>query len=126
MEWEIDKEMRKLGIRDPCDITEYHQSLNDATRRDINGLLDRYGGKIIGLELWSFRILRGEELRNVCNFGVSYIFREEQEGEIRRAVEEYRRKQEELRKIGCAFDVESTAEFLERLRRLALYDCLWV
>jgi hypothetical protein len=118
MEWEIDKEMRRLGIRDPCDIKEYHQSLNDATRRDINSLLDRYGGKIIGLELWSL-ILRSEELRNVCNFDISYIFREEQE-ERSGAVEEYQRKQEELRKIGYTFDVESPAEFLERLGRLAL------
>jgi len=124
--WEIVREMERLNIRSIFDITEFDQSLNDATRRDITKLLKKHRGKLIGLKLWSYEVKRGEELENVPNFGVDYIFRAEDEEKVKRIVENFEKRQGELRKIGLAYSMNEVGELLDKLDAIAVYECLWV
>lgn len=112
-ESEIIKEMKRLGIRHPLEATEHDQSLNDATRRDINRLLEEHGGQIAGLKLWKFDVKRGSELKEICNFGVDYVFKAEDMTKVEQLVAAYRRD-------------GRVDKFMGGIGELAIYSCLWV
>jgi len=114
------KEMQRLGIKDIFEITEFDQSLNDATRREINKLLKRYDDKLFGLKLWDFKIINAEELRNIHNFGVNYIFKLEDEDEVKNIIEEYKKKVKDI------YSAEADMELLNKLEEIAIYSCFWV
>lgn len=126
MTWEIDTQMKRHGIDSPFELTEFDGWANDATRRDINRLIEKHGGRVFGLKLWDFEIRRGEELRDTLNFTVDYIFRAEDEERVKQLIEEYGERQERLKKVGLAGTMEETRRFLDCLENLAVYDCLWV
>ena len=73
-EFEIDREFERLGIT-PFQATEFDQSLNDATRHDINRFVEEYGDDIMGFSLWDFKLMRGKELRGALTSSVSYLFK---------------------------------------------------
>jgi hypothetical protein len=109
---EFERELRRLG-RSYFDITEFDVSLNDATRRDINRILDS-GYAVFGLKMWDFRFLSPQELRNAGNFSVDFIFLEKDRSTVEKLIEDYK-----ARKIA----VEA---FIKKLCDLAVYDCWWV
>lgn len=112
--WEIDKEMAKHGIVNPLDLTEFDGWVNDATRRDINSIIDKYDGRVFGLKFWDWKILKGNDLRDVGNFEVDLVFTEEQMEEVKEIIDKYRN-----RKIN---DMDIIDELLNR----ALYVAMWV
>jgi hypothetical protein len=120
------KEMQRLGIKDVFEITEFDQSLNDATRREINKLLKRYNNKLFGLKLWDFKIINATELKNIHNFGVNYIFKLEDEEKVKNIIEEYKKKEKELEEQGIPFSAKETWELLNKLEEIAIYSCFWV
>lgn len=109
--WEVDKWMREHRVT-PFDLTEFDQGINDASRKDINNLLST--DRVIGLKFWSWKILRGEQLRDVCNFDVDVILRAEDEGKVRDLIGKY-----ENREI-------SDKQVIDAIFDLAVYIPIWV
>ena len=112
--WEIDKEMVKHRIVNPLDLTEFDSWVNEATRKDINSIVDKYGDGVFGLEFWKWTILKGEKLRDVCNFGVDLIFKEEQLEEVKSLISKYENREIDNREI------------VDKLFDMALYIAVWV
>ena len=116
IEFEIDKEFRRLGIT-PDQACEFDKSLNDATRRDINSFVSEYGNNIMGL-YWGddddFRIMRGEELRDAENFSVHYLFKANDLKRIENAIRAYTEEHEEPERL------------LSEIEKISVYYCFWV
>ena len=111
---EFKKEMKRLGIWNPFDATEFDTSLNDAIRRDINNILRDYGDGVFGLKLWDFRFLRAGELKDAGNFSVDLIFLEKDRPKVEELVEAY--------KAGKI----NNEVFAKNICDLAIYVCWWV
>jgi len=114
IEFEIDKEFKRLGIT-PDQACELDKSLNDATRRDINRFVNEYGDNIMGIYLGDgFRIMRGEELRDAKNSSVHYLFKandlEKVQNAIRALIDEH----------------EYLEQFLSEIEKISVYYCFWV
>jgi len=116
IEFEIDKEFRRLGIT-PEQACEFDKSLNDATRRDINSFVSEYGNNIMGL-YWGddddFRIMRGEELRDAKNSSVHYLFKANDLEKVRDVVRAYTEEHEEPKRL------------LNEIEKISVYYCFWV
>jgi len=106
--------LKEHGIRSPFDLTEFDQWSNDAQRQDINELVKKkgedgvFGLKVNGKLEW----ISGSKLRNVCNFGVDYIFDEDDYHNVELAIHKFREK--------------DYKRFLSELSNFAIYTCLWV
>jgi hypothetical protein len=108
----LTKEMVERGIRTPFELTEFDQWANDATRRDINELVEKH--EVFGLKLWSMEVVEKERLRDVCNFGVDVVFDEKDRNDVMSAIARYRNGELSDR---C---------FIDLIFTLGLYTCLWV
>ena len=113
-EWEIVRQMKQRKVYNPLKLTEFDQWVNDATRKDINFLLDQYDGELFGLKIWEMEILEGEELRDCRNFSVSYIFLKKHRHAIETLINDYKA------------DKIPTLSFLDKLGKLAVYTAWWV
>jgi len=111
-EFEIDREFERLGIT-PFQATEFDQSLNDATRHDINRFVDEYGDDIMGISLWDFKLMRGEELRDALTSSVSYLFKADDLGRVISAIHAYKKNKD-------------TIAFLNAIEAISIYCCFWV
>jgi len=106
--------LKEHGIRSPFDLTEFDQWSNDAQREDINALLKErgedgvFGLKVNGKLEW----IPGSKLRDVLNFGVDYIFAEDDYHDVELAVHKFK-------------DTDYN-RFLSELSNFSIYDCLWV
>jgi len=108
------KAMQEHGTRSIYDISEFDQWINVAQRKDINELLDRRGeGNVFGLKLNPLEVIPGSKLRDVCNFGVDYVFSNEGGVAIRVGLAMYENK-------------ENYVKMLDALEKLALDTCMWV
>jgi len=48
------EEMKKRGIANPFDLTEFDMDwVNPATRKDIRETSAKHGGKVFGLKFWN-------------------------------------------------------------------------
>jgi len=111
-EFEINREFERLGIT-PFQATEFDQSLNDATRYDINRFVEEYGDDIMGISLWDFKLMRGEELRDALTTSVSYLFKADDLGRVISAI--------------CAYEKnKDTMAFLNEIEAISIYCCFWV
>lgn len=116
MEYKIDEELKKHGIKSIFDLTEFDQWVNKATREDINSIIEKQ--KVFGLKLWEYEIIEREQLDNICNFGVNYIFKIMDRNKILKLVNDYKRKKD--------FKVQNTMKFVNILSKLSIYYCHWV
>ena len=112
--WEIDKEMAKHRIVNPLDLTEFDSWVNEATRKDINSIIDRYGDGVFGLKMWKWDVLRGKELRDVGNFEVDLVFRKDRMERVKNLISKYENREIDERKI------------VDELFDQALYVATWV
>jgi len=85
------KEMKRRGIRDPFDLTETDQWVNDATRVDIKAVYEKESGHVFGFDLWTGVKIRGDELLNCPNFGCAVIVREENEAKVDESYAAYKK-----------------------------------
>jgi hypothetical protein len=105
--------MKEHGIRSPYDLTEFDQWVNEAQRADINDLLKERGEeKVFGLKLNPLTWIPGAKLKDMCNFGVDYIFDEDDYHNVELAIYKYMEK--------------NYSRFLDELAFFALDCCLWV
>ena len=112
----LTSEMKKRGIRSPFDLREDDQWVNDATRQDIEALVRQ--GPVFGLEFWTWNKFRGDELKDVKNFQLDLLFKEEDESKVDKAIADYKIKKGE--------GFRTTREIIDELQGLAIYTCLWV
>jgi len=119
--WEIDKEMAKRGVVNPFELTEFDSWVNEATRKDINSLVDKFGNNVFGLKFWDWIILKGNELRNICNFGVDIVFLKKDLEKVKEAIEEYRKSVEKK-----GWNQKLDKQIVDKLFSLALYSAMWV
>lgn len=112
----IIKEMegRGYGIED---LNETDWWVNDATRKDINELVDKYD--IVGLKL-DDKIITREELKDIYNFGVNYIFLKNDEDQVKEWIAEYNRTKTDEKFLIQYYDL------LKKLEEIAIYSCVWV
>ena len=85
------KEMKRRGIRDPFDLTETDQWVNDATREDIRAVYETEGGRVFGFDLWTGVKIRGDKLLNCPNFGCAVIIRDENEAKVNESYATYKK-----------------------------------
>ena len=111
-EFEITKEFKRLRIT-PYEATEFDQSLNDATRRDINRFVDEYGNNIMGVSLWDFKMMQGEELRDALNFSVNYLFKADDLERVTGVIDAYK-------------EHKNAKMFLDEMEMISVYTCFWV
>jgi len=114
MSWEIDREMTRHRVVNPFELTEFDSWVNEATRKDINSIIDKYGDGVFGLKFWKWTILKRKNLCDVCNFGVDLIFKEEQLEEVKSIISKYENREIDNREI------------VDKLFDMALYIAVWV
>ena len=113
--------MKKRGIRSPWDLTEFDMEwVNPATRKDIQEVSEKHEGKVFGLKFWDWTILRGKELLDCYNFGVSLIFKDEDEAKVKKIIEDY--EAEKNKKWSTGID----RKIVDTLHDLAVDSCTWV
>jgi hypothetical protein len=111
----LEEEMKRRGVSNPLDLTEFDQWVNDATREDIKAAVEREGGCVFGLKMWTWEIVPAETLlKGVCNFGVDLIFRERDREKVMGIIEEGEKSLMDARAI------------VNKLFGLAIMSCLWV
>jgi hypothetical protein len=114
---ELEKEMERHGVRNPWLLTEFDQWVNDAMRKDIGNIVEREGGEVFGLKLWTWEILPAEKLKEVCNFGVDLIFRVKDKEKVLKLIDEEAKK---------PFSMANTRKTVDKLFDLAILSCTWV
>lgn len=114
------REMKRRGIKNPFELTEFDQWVNDATREDINILAEKH--LIFGLKLWDFVIIDRNDLKDICNFGVSFIFRSKDRSKILNIIKSYKNHKKRF----SGFNMMKTQQAVENLIKLAIYSCVWV
>jgi len=114
---ELAREMKERGITNPWDLTEFDQWVNDATRKDIENMVEKEGGEVFGLKVWTWEIIPAEQLKDVCNFGVDLIFRSEDKEKVFKVIDEEAKK---------PFSMKTTRKLIDQLFRLAVQSCTWV
>lgn len=112
-EWERDKAMEERGINSPFQLTEFDQWVNDATRKDINAIVES-DNTVFGLKLWEWEFIEAEKLKDSKNFSVDFIFK----AGDRERVEELRDKYE-------SGEIE-TRKLLDELFDMCVYYAIWV
>jgi hypothetical protein len=114
---ELEKEMERHGVRNPWLLTEFDQWVNDAMRKDIENIVEREGGEVFGLKLWTWEILSADKLKEVCNFGVDLIFRVKDKDKVLKIIDEEAKK---------PFSMDNTRKTVDKLFSLAILSCTWV
>jgi len=105
--------LKEHGISNPWQLTEFDQWSNDAQRQDINELLDKMGEEgIVGLKLNENEWIPGARLRDVCNFGVDFVFAAAQRPKVEKLIRKLKEKK--------------YSKLLEKLSNIALENCMWV
>jgi len=121
---ELAKQMQAHGIKEPENLTEFDQWVNDATRADIQKLVKEHNAQVFGLSVWTWKKTRGIALNEANNFSVDYIFKNSDEP----AVDKITTEHDETAK-GKEWDKEMQKlawKTVENLYKLALDSCLWV
>jgi len=110
----VAKALAEHRVRSIYDISEFDNWINVAQRKDINELLDKRGEEnVFGLKLNPLGVIPGSKLRDICNFGVDYVFSNEEGVPIRVGLAMYENK-------------ENYVKMLDALDKLALETCIWV
>jgi hypothetical protein len=109
--------MKERGIRNPWMLTEFDQWVNDATRKDIENTVEKEGGEVFGLKVWTWEIIPAEQLKDICNFGVDLIFRNHDKEKVFRVIDEEAKK---------PFSMAATKKLVDELFKLAVLSCTWV
>jgi len=112
IESELTKELLKRGLS-PIELTEFDQWVNDATRKDINKIVNK-NKNVFGLQFWTWRVLEGEELIDAKNFSVDVILKEEDRGKVDELINQYESK-----------EIDSV-EIVNRIFDMAVYVAIWV
>jgi hypothetical protein len=114
---ELAREMKERGITNPWDLTEFDQWVNDATRRDIENTVEKEGGEVFGLKVWTWEILPAEKLKGIYNFGVDLVFRNNDKDKVLMIIDEEGKK---------PFNMATTKRLVDELFKLAIMSCTWV
>ena len=117
--WEIDKQMLRHRVTNPFELTEFDQWVNDATRKDINSLVER--GEVFGLKFWSWKIVEGEQLKDAKNFEIDLVFRKKDMDRVKQIIEDYESSKKEN---GATYDLQRSV--IDKLFDLAIYTAMWV
>ena len=115
MKFKIDEALEKHNIA-MSNITEFDTWVNDATREDINIIVEKQD--VFGLKLWSYKIIARDKLKDICNFGVTFIFKIKYMSKIIKYINGYKKYKE--------FDMARSSKFVSNIIDLAVYACLWV
>jgi len=115
--------MKEHGISNPWNLTEFDQWVNDATRKDINDAVERNNGQVFGLKIWTWNEIEAEHLKEVCNFDVDLIFRNEQRTQVRELIEAYKKRTPTQ---GSAWSMKADKQLVDQLFDLAILSCTWV
>jgi hypothetical protein len=92
--------------------------VNDATRKDINDVMERNNDQVFGLKFWSWTEIESEKLKEVCNFDVDLIFKNEQRSKVRWLIEAYKKEK--------VWSMEVDKRLVNQLFDLAILNCTWV
>jgi hypothetical protein len=114
---ELERQMKERGMINPFDLTEFDQWVNDATREDVNCVVNENLGRVFGLKFWSWEKIPAEKLRGTCNFGVDVIFKIENQSKVERLIEAYKKR---------PWNVRNARKIVDQLFNLAVMSCLWV
>ena len=109
------EELKKHGVKNPWDLTEFDTWVNDATREELNYLAD--SKDCFGLEMYDYKIIEKDRLKNICNFGVNYIFENKDKDRVLKEINDYR---------NVRFDGHRLKDFVNNLQDLSIYSCIWV
>jgi len=115
---ELISEMKRRGIRNPWELTEFDQWVNDAERKDINSILSTQ--EVFGLKLWDMKVLEADQLKNVGNFGVDYLFLKKDRERVMKLVKEYQEKEKQ------EWSMKLVSDFVHKLSKLSVHGCIWV
>ena len=114
------EEIKEHRINSLFDLQETDQWVNDATRKEINWILDNYNdGRIFGVnDLYS--IVEKENLRDARNFSVKLLFKEEKRNQVKTIIDDYttERTNKEF--------IDFLPKFFKSLIDLSCYCCVWV
>jgi hypothetical protein len=109
--------MKAHGIRNPWDLTEFDQWVNDATRKDINSIAEQQNYEVFGLEMWTWKKIRGKALVDTLNFSVDLIFKNQDEPKVDTFIQRHKRRKWTMKKDKWLID---------ELFKIALMTCTWV
>ena len=113
--------MQIHGVRNPWDLTEFDQWVNDATRIDIENIAKEHGYQVFGLHMWrDWESIHGKDLIGTLNFSVDLIFKNEDEPKVDQLIEKYEKSVK--RKWSAALD----KKIVDDLFAMALLSCTWV
>jgi len=111
------------GVRNPWDLTEFDQWVNDATRKDIATVALQHNCEVFGLHMWDpWTKIRGRALVDtlVLNFSVSLIFKNEDEPKVDQLISEYKKA------IEKQWSMAVDRKLVDKLHKIALMSCTWV
>lgn len=120
---ELAKQMKARGIRNPWNLTEFDQWVNDATRKDIENIAEKHNFEVFGLELWEWKKIRGKNLVGALNFSVDLIFKNEDEPKVDALIREYRifMAPRPILKVS-----QHSKKLVDNLFDLSVMPCTWV
>jgi len=116
---ELIGEMKRRGIKNLWEFTEFDTWINDAERKDINSILSTKK-EVFGLKLWDMKILEADQLKNASNFGVDYLFLKKDKERVMKLVKEYQEKEKQ------EWSMKLVSDFVNRLSKLSVHECIWV
>ena len=114
---ELAREMKERDITNIWELTEFDQWVNDATRKDIENTVEKEGGDVFGLKVWSWEMLPAEKLKGICNFGIDLVFRNKDRAKVLKLIDEEAKK---------PFSMAATKKLVDKLFKLAILSCMWV
>jgi len=109
--------MKEHDITNIWELTEFDQWVNDATRKDIENTVEKEGGDVFGLKVWSWEMLPAEKLKGICNFGIDLVFRNKDRAKVLKLIDEEAKK---------PFSMAATKKLVDELFKLAILSCMWV
>ena len=110
--------MSAHGIKNPFDLTEFDQWVNDATRTDINTLTEEHNYEVFGLTLWGeWKKTRGKALVSTLNFSVDLIFKKQDEQKVDALIQGYKKQK---------WSMKTDKQLIDQLFKIALMSCSWV
>jgi len=113
--------MQAHGIKNPFDLTEFDQWVNDATRKDIETIAAQHGWNVFGLKMWrEWTKIRGKDLQGALNFSVDYIFKNEDEKKVDQIIVNYKWK------VKKNWSQKLDSETVDKISKLAIHVCCWV
>jgi len=113
--------MQAHRIKNPFDLTEFDQWVNDATRKDIETIAAQHGWNVFGLKMWrEWTKIRGKDLQGALNFSVDYIFKNEDEKKVDSIIADYKWK------LKNGWSIKLDSEIVEPISKLAIVCCWWV